>query len=98
MNDYRFEIDVVPKWPGGGTAVPTDRADEKEENLAVFMAMTLGWMCVAFIFGALLEKWEIHRIPESGAVVIFGIIAGILIRIFSSNMSSVLLCLSFSYS
>ena len=62
------------------------------------MAMTLGWMCIAFIFGALLEKWEIHRIPESGAVVIFGIIAGILIRIFSSNMSSVLLCLSFSYS
>ena len=61
------------------------------------MAMTLGWMCIAFIFGALLEKWEIHRIPESGAVVIFGIIAGILIRLFSSDMSSVFLVFSYTY-
>ena len=61
------------------------------------MAMTLGWMCIAFIFGALLEKWEIHRIPESGAVVIFGIIAGVIIHFSGSNLSSVFLVFSYTY-
>ena len=88
-DNYRFVIDSVPRWPGGSTAVPTDRYDEAEEYLALYMALTLLWMAIAFIFGALLERWEVHRLPESGAVVIFGIIAGLLIRALGSHMSSV---------
>ena len=86
---YRFEIDSVPRWPGGSTAVPTDRSDSEEEYLALYMTLTLLWMAVAFIFGAMLERWEIHRLPESGAVVVFGIIAGVLIRFMGSEVSSV---------
>ena len=29
--NYRFEIDSVPRWPGGGTVVPTDQSDSEEE-------------------------------------------------------------------
>ena len=87
--NYRFEIDSVPRWPGGGTAVPTDRSDSEEEYLALYMTLTLLWMSIAFIFGAMLERWQIHRLPESGAVVVFGIIAGVLIRFMGSEVSSV---------
>ena len=87
--NYRFEIDSVPRWPGGSTAIPTDRSDSEEEYLALYMTLTLLWMSVAFIFGAMLERWQIHRLPESGAVVVFGIIAGVLIRFMGSEVSSV---------
>ena len=53
------------------------------------MTLTLLWMSIAFIFGAMLERWQIHRLPESGAVVVFGIIAGVLIRFMGSEVSSV---------
>ena len=56
--------------------------------LALYMVLTLLWMAIAFIFGAFLERWKIHRLPESGAVVVFGIIAGLLIRVVGSRMPS----------
>ena len=88
-NNYTFVIDGIPVWPGGTTAVPTDRYDPASVYLAVYMSMTLLWMIVAFIVGGLLERYEIHRIPESGVVVIFGIIAGLILRSMSSGVSSV---------
>ena len=56
-NNYSFIVDSIPHWPGGGTAVPTDRYDEAEEYLALYMVLTLLWMAIAFIFGAFLERW-----------------------------------------
>ena len=88
-NNYSFIVDSIPHWPGGSTAIPTDRYDESEEYLALYMVLTLSWMAIAFIVGAFLERWEVHRLPESGAVVIFGIIAGLIIRAVGSHMSSV---------
>ena len=88
-NNYTFVIDGIPIWPGGTTAVPTDRLEEASHHLALFMSMTLLWMIVAFIVGGLLERYEIHRIPESGIVVIFGIIAGLILRSMSSGLTSV---------
>ena len=96
-NNYSFIVDSIPHWPGGGTAVPTDRYDEAEEYLALYMVLTLLWMAIAFIFGAFLERWKIHRLPESGAVVVFGIIAGLLIRVVGSRMSSLSIEFVISY-
>lgn len=84
----RFTIDKVPRWPGGSTAIPTDRDDEGGDHLSLYMAMTLLWMLVAFVFGALLEHWEVQRLPESGAVVLFGIVAGLLLRYTNSSITS----------
>ena len=89
VDNYTFSITGVPHWSGGGTATPTDRADHSEDFLSRYMTLTLLWMIVAFIVGALLEKWELHRLPESGAVVIFGIIAGVIIRLLGSEAASV---------
>ena len=61
------------------------------------MTLTVFWMLVAVVVGHLLAKYQVYRIPESGAVLIFGIIAGILIRLFSSDMSSVFLVFSYTY-
>ena len=52
----RFVIDKIPRWPGGSTAIPTDRDDESTDHLSLYMAMTLLWMAVAFICSALLER------------------------------------------
>ena len=79
----------MARWPGGSTAIPTDRDDEGGDHLSLYMAMTLLWMLVAFVFGALLEHWEVQRLPESGAVVLFGIVAGLLLRYTNSSITSV---------
>ena len=89
VNNYSFVIDGIPIWPGGTTAVPTDRLEEASHHLALFMAMTLLWMIVAFIVGAIIEYRQYLRIPETGIVVIFGIIAGLILRSMSSGVSSV---------
>lgn len=96
-NDYRFVIDQVPRWSGGSTAVPTDRSDSKEEYTASFMALTIFWMIIAVVLSHLLEKWEIHRMPESSAVVVFGIIAGLSLRFLHTGLSEVLMYLLLSY-
>ena len=88
-NNYTFNIHTVPVWPGGTTAVPTDRYDPASVYLAVYMSMTLLWMIVAFIVGAIIEYRQYLRIPETGIVVIFGIIAGLILRSMSSGVSSV---------
>lgn len=82
-------IDRVPQWPGGTTAVPTDRYDPASVYLALYMSMTLLWMIVAFIFGAVIEYRQFLRIPEAGVAVGFGIIAGLILRTMSSGVSSV---------
>ena len=89
INDYRFEIDSIPVWSGGSTAIPSDRADEKEEHLASFMTLTVFWMLVAVVVGHLLAKYQVYRIPESGAVLIFGIIAGLSLRFLHADLSEV---------
>ena len=53
------------------------------------MSMTLLWMIVAFIVGAIIEYRQYLRIPETGIAVIFGIIAGLILRSMSSGVSSV---------
>ena len=89
INDYRFEIDSIPVWSGGSTAIPSDRADEKEEHLASFMTLTVFWMLVAVVVGHLLAKYQVYRIPESGAVLIFGIISGLSLRFLHADLSEV---------
>ena len=97
MNDYRFEIDVVPKWSGGSTAIPSDRDDETEENLSLYIVVILFWMCLSYLLSALFEKWGIHRFPESACGLFLGIIAGVIIHFSGSNLSSVFLVFSHPY-
>ena len=89
LTNYRFAIDAVPEWPGGSTAIPTDRDDESEEYFALYLTLTLLWMAFSFMVGTWLEHWDVHRLSHKGVVVIFGIIAGVLIRTMGSGMSAV---------
>ena len=87
LTNYRFAIDAVPEWPGGSTAIPTDRDDESEESF--MLKLSLLWMAFSFIVGTWLEHWDVHRLSHKGVVVIFGIVAGVLIRYMGSGMSAV---------
>ena len=46
-------------------------------------------MAFSFMVGTWLEHWDVHRLSHKGVVVIFGIIAGVLIRTMGSGMSAV---------
>ena len=74
--------DAVPEWLGGSTAIPT-------EYFALYLTLTLLWMAFSFVVGTWLEHWDVHRLSHKGVVVIFGIIAGVLIRTMGSGMSAV---------
>ena len=76
-------------WSGGSTAVPTDRADSKEKHQTAFMIITIGWMVIAITFANMFEKAQIHRLPDSTTVIIFGIIGGLLLRLLHADLSSV---------
>ena len=89
LTHYTFTIDAVPEWPGGSTAIPTDRDDESEEYFALYLTLTLLWMAFSFMVGTWLEHWDVHRLSHKGVVVIFGIIAGVLVRYMGSGMSAV---------
>ena len=39
----------MPEWPGGSTAIPTDRDDESEESF--MLQLSLLWMAFSFIVG-----------------------------------------------
>ena len=82
LTNYRFAIDAVPEWLGGSTAIPT-------EYFALYLTLTLLWMAFSFMVGTWLEHWDVHRLSHKGVVVIFGIIAGVLIRTMGSGMSAV---------
>ena len=87
LTNYRFTIDAVPEWPGGSTAIPTDRDDESEESF--MLQLSLLWMAFSFIVGTWLEHWDVHRLSHKSVVVIFGIITDVLIRYMGSGMSAV---------
>lgn len=53
------------------------------------LQLSLLWMAFSFIVGTWLEHWDVHRQSRKGVVVIFGIIAGVLIRTMGSGMSAV---------
>ena len=52
FTNYRFTIDAVPEWPGGSTAIPTDR-DKSEESFV--LKLSLLWMAFSFIVGTWLD-------------------------------------------
>ena len=62
---------------------------EPEESSALYLTLTLLWMAFSFMVGTWLEHWDVHRLSHKGVVVIFGIIAGVLIRYMGSGMSAV---------
>ena len=51
--------------------------------------LRLLWTAFSFMVGTWLEHWDVHRLSHKGVVVIFGIIAGVLIRTMGSGMSAV---------
>ena len=68
LTNYRFAIDAVPEWPGGSTAIPTDRDDESEESF--MLKLSLLWMAFSFIVGTWLEHWDVHRLSHKGVGVL----------------------------
>ena len=53
------------------------------------MTITIGWMIIAITFANMFEKAQIHRLPDSTVVVIFGIIGGLLLRFLHADLRSV---------
>ena len=59
------------------------------ESFALYLTLRLLWTAFSFMVGTWLEHWDVHRLSHKGVVVIFGIIAGVLIRYMGSGMSAV---------
>lgn len=74
------------------TNVPSDRFIEEESATAEFFAIATFLLVVSLACGAVIEEYDIHRFPETAAVVILGIITGLIIRYgFGKSLQSVYL-------
>ena len=55
------------------------------------MTITIGWMIIAITFANMFEKAQIHRLPDTSTIVIFGMICGLLLRFLLTDLRSVFL-------
>jgi sodium/hydrogen exchanger 8 len=76
-------MDKAIKWPGGSTEIPSDRAEEHVSLAALYLFFFLSFIILSICVGNFLHAHEFYVLPESGATVLFGLLLGGVLTIYS---------------
>jgi sodium/hydrogen exchanger 8 len=66
----------VITWPDGSTEIPADREERHTSTAALYLFLFLTFIVLSICVGNFLHSHHFYYLPESGAVVILGLIFG----------------------
>lgn len=89
FQSMKLLVDVDPllaiRWADGTTEIPSDRTEGDVALAAWYLFFTLSFIIVGICVGNLLHAHEFYILPESGAIVILGMIHGGLLKVYSHS-------------
>lgn len=75
--------EMAIKWPGGSTEIPSDRKEEHVSLAALYLFFFLSFIIISICVGNFLHAHEFYVLPESGATILFGLILGGVLSLYS---------------
>ena len=79
----KYDIDLAIRWPGGSTQVPSDREEGHVSLQALYLFFFLTFIIASICMGNFLHSHEFYVLPESGATILFGLVLGSLLQLYS---------------
>ena len=79
----QYDIDLAIRWPGGSTQVPSDREEGHVSMQALYLFFFLTFIIASICAGNFLHAHEFYVLPESGATILFGLMLGSLLQLYS---------------
>jgi sodium/hydrogen exchanger 8 len=78
-----YDIDKAIRWPGGSTQTPSDREAEHVSMQALYLFFFLTFIILSICAGNFLHAHEFYVLPESGATILFGLLLGSVLQLYS---------------
>ena len=82
-----YDINKAIRWPGGSTQTPSDREAETVSLQALYLFFFLTFIILSICAGNFLHAHEFYVLPESGATILFGLLMGSVLQLYSHVQS-----------
>ena len=76
------------KWPGGSTQLPADREQAQTSLAALYLFLFMTFIILGICIGNYLHSHHFYYLPESGAVVLLGLVFGGFVSVFAKGLDN----------
>lgn len=84
FGDQNAELNI--KWPGGSTQLPADREQSSTSLAALYLFLFMTFIILGICIGNYLHSHHFYYLPESGAVVLLGLVFGGFVSVFAKGL------------
>ena len=85
LGDEDAELNI--NWPGGSTQIPADRAQGHTSLAALYLFLFMTFIIMGICIGNYLHAHHFYYLPESGAVVLLGLVFGGFLSVFAKGLN-----------
>eukprot|EP01048_Picozoa_sp_COSAG05_P011984 COSAG05_NODE_1170_length_5624_cov_2.536360_3_plen_782_part_00 len=86
QNSPNYEQSLIIKWLGGSSSIPSDREEQHVSLAAMYLFFFLAFIILSICVGNFLHAHEFYVLPESGATILFGLLLGGVLLLYSKLM------------